>query len=294
MASYRLLIGDPSYSSWSLRGWLAFKAFDITVKVETTRFYQPGFARDLQAFADTPPVPLKTVPVVIADDGSFFTDSISLVEELHSRHPEAGLLPSAPRQRALARNLIAEMHSSFTSLRTQCPMNTRLAYSDMPVSEELQSDLDRLEALWSVRPDESSWLCGDYSAADAFYAPVAARLAGYGLPISASMKAYVDMHLTHLPFRQFRALGLTHEPQSVYDKPYNQTDWPGPKSRHAEPTNRTDAVNSACPYSGKPVHHFLELDGQVYGFCNATCRDKTCIDPGAWPAFMALVEACQD
>jgi len=291
MASYRLLIGDPSYSSWSLRGWLAFKAFGIPVKVETTRFYQPGFRSDLEAFADNPPVALKTVPVVAAEDGSYFTDSIALVEELHSRHPEAGLLPSDPSQRALARNLIAEMHSSFTSLRTQCPMNTRLAYTDMPVSDALQADLDRLESLWAVRKDKTSWLCGAYSAADAFYAPVAARLAGYGLPISATMQSYVDMHLAHLPFRQFRALGLTHAPQSYYDKPYSQTDWPGPAPRYATPTERTDSVNSLCPYSGQPVAHFLEMAGKIYGFCNAACRDKTCIDPEAWPAFMALTNA---
>ena len=285
MTQYDLLIGDPSYSSWSLRGWLAFSAFGIPTNSTITRFYEPGFHQDLAPFA-----PAKTVPVVRAADQSLWTDSLTIIEELASRHPEAGLLPADPVKRALARSLMAEMHSSFSALRTECPMNTRLAYEDVPISDALAADLARIDALWAVTEDSAGpWLCGDYSAADAFYAPVAARIAGYSLPVSETSKKYVEAHLTHLPFRQFRALGLTFPAQETYNRDYAVKAWPGPKPLVATATSHTNAVNETCPYSGKAVTDFLEMDGKVYGFCNPRCRDKTVNDPAAWPAFMALV-----
>ena len=64
---------------------------------------------------------------------------------------------------------------------------------------------------------------------------------------------------------------------------------PGPAPLPARATERTDSVNDTCPYSGQPVQDFLEFNGKVYGFCNPRCRDKTVLDPEAWPAFMALV-----
>ena len=285
MTQYDLLIGNPSYSSWSLRGWLGFSAFDIPMNVKTTSTNEPRFYEDLSPFA-----PAKTVPVVRAADQSLWTDSLTIIEELASRHPEAGLLPADPVKRALTRSLMAEMHSSFSALRTECPMNTRLAYEDVPISDALAADLARIDKLWTVTDDSSGpWLCGDYSAADAFYAPVAARIAGYGLPVSETSKKYVEAHLNHLPFRQFRALGLTFPENKAYKRDYAVKAWPGPKPLVATATSHTKAVNEACPYSGKAVTDFLEMNGKVYGFCNPRCRDKTVNDPAAWPAFMALV-----
>ena len=289
MTSYHLLIGDPSYSSWSLRGWLAFKAFDIPVHVEVTRFYQPGFAQDLKPFA-----PARTVPVVKASDGSLWADSLTIIEELASRHPDASLLPSDPVARAKARSLIAEMHSSFGALRSLCPMNTRTAYETTPITDDLQKDLERLELLWSItNQTDSPWLFDSYSAADAFYAPVAARIACYNLPVSKQAYAYVSAHLTHLPFRQFRAIGLTYAPQDFHKRDYPVTDWPAPaplaaKACQAKPQ---DSLNQICPYSGKEVAYFLEISGKIFGFCNERCRDKTVNDPEAWPQFMTLLQA---
>ena len=289
MTSYQLLIGDPSYSSWSLRGWLAFKAFNIPVSIETTRFYQDGFAQDLKAYA-----PAKTVPVVKASDGSIWADSLTIIEELASRHPEAGLLPQEPVARAKARSLIAEMHSSFNALRSLCPMNTRIAYAKTPMTDELEADLERLSLLWSIIDDtDSPWLFSNYSAADAFYAPVAARIACYNLPVSEQMMNYVKAHLAHLPFRQFRAIGLTHAPQDFYKRDYPIADWPGPAPLPAKAIEATagQSVNKKCPYSGEDVHYFLEIEGTIIGFCNESCRDKTVNDPEAWPDFMALLSA---
>lgn len=286
MTSYNLLIADPSYSSWSLRGWLCFAAFNIPVSVRVTRLYELQFSTDLHAFSRL----ARTVPTATASDGAEMTDSLSIAEEVAQRHPEAGLLPAAPQERALARSLMAEMHSSFHTLRGDCPMNTRTAYAKSPVSDALLSDLHRLETLWQGR--KTPWLFGEsYSVADAFFAPVAARIAGYNLPVSPDAKAYVEAHLHHLPFRQFRAWGQTFAAQDSYRRDYPLTDWPGPAplAARAANANASDSINKSCPYSGRPVTDFLEFSGNIYGCCNPQCRDKTVLDPAAWPAFMALV-----
>lgn len=288
MTDYKLLIADPSYSSWSLRGWLCFAAFGIPVSVRVTRLYTDQFFTDVTAFASH----ARTVPLAVASDGSQFTDSLTIVEELAQRHPEACLLPVDPQQRAHARALMAEMHSSFTNLRADCPMNTRAAYAKTPISEEVEKDLRRLEQLWQTR--KGTWLFGEhYSAADAFFAPVAARIAGYALPVTKKAHAYVEAHLHHLPFRQFRAWGQTFASQSFYLRDYAVVEWPGPAPliARAADADAGDSVNKNCPYSGRPVTDFLEMSGRIYGFCNPRCRDKTVLDPAAWPAFMALVAA---
>ena len=56
----------------------------------------------------------------------------------------------------------------------------------------------------------------------------------------------------------------------------------------AKAVDQGPSENITCPYSGEPVTHFLEIDGRVFGFCNAFCRDKTVADPEAWPEFMAI------
>jgi len=133
------------------------------------------------------------------------------------------------------------------------------------------------------------WLCGAYSAADAFFAPVAARIAGYNLPVGAAASAYVNAHLAHPSFRRWRAMGqVDGADQPHYRRDWPRRDWPGPVPLPAKAVAGPEAENSACPYSGKPVTHVLELAGRRFGFCNALCRDKTAADPEAWPPFMAL------
>ena len=174
-------------------------------------------------------------------------------------------------------------------------MNLRVSYDGFSPSQEVEADLRRLETIWdharaACAPD-GPWLCGDYSAVDAFYAPVAARIAGYGLQVSASAQAYVDAHLAHGPFRRWRAMGLVRGADLPwYARDYSQRPWPGPAPLEARAVERGVPENAACPYSGKPVTDLMEIDGRIFGFCNPFCRDKTVADPAAWPQFMALLK----
>ncbi len=288
--TYDLCIGDRGYSSWSLRGWLLFEAFGLKPRLTVTRFYEPGFAQTLAAW-----FPARTVPAVRFPEGVVVADSLAIAEELATRHPEAGHWPREPKARAIARALSAEMHAGFVALRSHCPMNLRLSYTDCQPPQAVLEDLARLQALWVWARSETGasgpWLCGDYSAADAFFAPVAARIAGYNLPVSDPAMAYVQAHLAHPAFRRWRAMGrVDGADQPFYDRPYPRRPWPGPAPLPAEACEGP-SINAACPYSGKPVSHFARIEGQVIGFCNAFCRDKTVADPAAWPQAMSLLQA---
>lgn len=282
----KIFLGDYSYSSWSLRAWLLFRRFGIPTEIETVDFLKAEVAEQMAEM-----VPARTVPTLVMDDGVVIWDSLAIAEELNTRFPEAGLWPSDPGLRAMARSLAAEMHSGFGTLRALCPMNLRAAYIDTPVTDELRADLARIDVLWGHALDRSKgpWLCGDYSVADAFFSPVAARIAGYGLPVSDTAQAYVTAHLADPAFRRWRAMGLARGATLPwYDRDYDQIPWQGPAPRPAQPVETGTAENAACPYSGDPVTHLLETEGRVFGFCNAFCRDKTVKDPDAWPQFVAL------
>lgn len=289
MQGYELAIGDRAYSSWSLRGWLLFDAFGIPVTVRRARLYTDELPALL---ADFPPA--RTVPAIRTPEGTVVPESLAIAEELASRHPRAGLWPDEPAARAAARAVAAEMHAGFTSLRGDCPMNLRLAYQGFAPSAGVLADLDRLQLLWSwargVSGATGPWLFGTYTAADAFFAPVATRIATYGLPVGPAAADYVAAHLAHPSFRRWRAMGMVDGPdQQAYFRDLPHRPWPGPKPLPARAVEGDTAENSACPYSGKPVTHVLELQGRRFGFCNAFCRDKTVADPEAWPAFVKLM-----
>ncbi|UWQ22203.1 glutathione S-transferase [Jannaschia sp. W003] len=284
--TYELLIGDRSYSSWSLRGWLLFEAFGIPARTTLVRMYDPAFAETLRAWP-----PARTVPVA-RRDGATWHDSLAIAEALAEAHPDAGHWPTEPRARALARSIAAEMHSGFGALRGACPMNLRTAWRGFEPDEGVRADLARIEHLWGLAYDmagEGPWLFGAYSAADAFLAPVAMRIAGYGLPVGEAAQAYVALHLGHAPLRRWRAMGeAADRTLAEYDMGLERAPFPMPEAIPAEAVAAGPSENARCPYSGDPVTHFARIGGRVFGFCNAACRDKTVADPDAWPAFRAI------
>ncbi len=287
--TYQLFLGDYAYSSWSLRGWLLFEKFDIPRDQIMVDFSAGTVIDQLPNCA-----PARTVPTLITPEGAVVSDSLAIAEELASRHPEAGLWPSSAKARATARSLAAEMHAGFVALRSECPMNLRISYLDASPSQDLLADLARLEAIWAharaTNQTTGPWLFGSYSIADAMFAPVAARIAGYNLPVDQHAMDYVNAHLSDPAFRRWRAMGMVHGATLPwYAMDHAQRPWPGPAPRKAVALANGTPENAKCPYSGNPSTHFMEMEGRIFGMCNAFCRDKTVSDPEAWPAFMALV-----
>ena len=289
--TYDLYIGDRTFSSWSLRGWLMFEKFNIPVRTHMAGLYDGTMAADLAGLA-----PARLVPVMRDEAGIVIGDSLAMAETLAERHPDSGLWPAGPAARALARWITAEMHSGFVPLRSDCPMQLTHQVLGFEPSAPVIADLARIDTLWSLartrHSAEGPWLFGRYSLADVFYAPVAARIAGYDLPVSDTVQNYVALTLKDLSFRRWRAMGLTKSYSPMpYDTGLPTDSWSGPSPQPATALETGMAENANCPYSGDPVTHLMESGGRIFGFCNAFCRDKTINDPDAWPAFTALRDA---
>ena len=214
--TYDLFIADQSFSSWSLRGWLMFEKFGLPFRTHMVGLYDGTMAQDLAALA-----PARLVPVMRTPEGVVVGESLAMAETLAERHPDAGLWPEDPKARAAARWLVAEMHAGFVPLRSACPMQLLKVYQGFAPSDAVLADLARLETLWiyarSQHAEPGPWLFGAYSLADVFYAPVATRIAGYDLPVSAAARAYVDAHLADPAFRAWRVEGLN---KSYDPEPY--------------------------------------------------------------------------
>ncbi|MGF1502647.1 MAG: glutathione S-transferase [Paracoccaceae bacterium] len=195
---YTLTIGDKAYSSWSLRGWLLLAAFDLPFEEDRVPMYTAEFDEMQAARA-----PARSVPQLAWTEGGArrrIWDTAAIAETLHERHPETGIWPGDPWARAVARTLAAEMHAGFQILRGTAPMNLHRAASPLVAPPEgLDAELTRLGRLWEWARAETggSWLGGAaFSAADAFYAPVAARLESYALLVPAT-EDYARQLLAH-------------------------------------------------------------------------------------------------
>ncbi|MEX3016576.1 glutathione S-transferase [Gymnodinialimonas hymeniacidonis] len=214
--TYSLLIGQKSYSSWSLRGYLSFAPFDIPVTVHSAVIYSDSFYDDVADFGAH-----RTVPAVRTPEGGMLTDSLAIGWHLAEAFPDKGLLPADPIARAEAQSIIAEMHSGFTAIRGACPMNLRTAWAGFEPSPEVLADVARIEEVWTRALNRSGgpFLYGDFTLADAFYAPVVTRLLSYGLPMSDTVAAYAQSLTTHPSFLSWRAEGLDEDAEvAVYDK----------------------------------------------------------------------------
>lgn len=286
--TYDLYIGDRLFSSWSMRGWLMLEKFDLPFRSRMIGLYSGTMAEDMAPLA-----PARLVPALRLPDGVVVGESLAMAETLAEQHPEAGLWPSDAAARATARWLCAEMVAGFSALRGECPMQLMHVWQGFTPSADTLADVARIETLWAQARDISGAkegpLFGSYSLADVFYTPAAARIIGYGLPVSEANRAYCAGLLSDTSVRQWRAMGLTvrYDP-FPYPQDLPSEPWPVGGVSQAKPVAEGPSINSVCPYSGDPVTDFLELDGQRWGFCNPFCRDKTVSDPGAWPKFTAM------
>ncbi len=287
--TYDLFIGDRLFSSWSMRGWLMLGKFGLPYRSHMIGLYSGTMEEDMKPLA-----PARLVPTLRLPDGTVVGESLAMAETLAERHPDAGFWPSAPAARATARWLCAEMTAGFSALRGECPMQLKHCWHGFKASPETLKDLQRVEELWAhartVSGSDTGPLFGDYSLADVFYTPVAARIIGYDLPVSSDNKDYCLFLLADTAVRQWRAMGLTvnYDP-FPYQQGLSHQPWPVGGTSKAKPVSQGPSRNTHCPYSGDPVRDFLELDGQVWGFCNPFCRDKTVADPEAWPKFTAMM-----
>lgn len=134
-----------------------------------------------------------------------------------------------------------------------------------------------------------------FTAADAFFLPVASRIASFRLPVGEEDAAYIDALHRFPAFRRWRAMALANPhviPEDVADLPVSGEFGPGAQPLPARVADAgATPVNEACPYSGDPVSPdgLAEIDGVTIGDCNRFCRDKSIADAEAWPATVELL-----
>ena len=192
----QLVIGNKNYSSWSMRPWVLLRHFGIGFDEIKLRFdFSPdsAFYRELARYT-----PAARVPVLLID-GFAVWDTLAIAETVADRYPELPIWPRDALQRARARSLAAEMHAGFPALRSQCPMNIEAALPQvgarvLAAEAAVGRDLARIDAMWSEQLAASGgpFLFGEFGAVDAYYAPVAARIRTYALPLAAPARAYLE------------------------------------------------------------------------------------------------------
>ncbi len=184
-----LVIGNKNYSSWSMRPWVAMTAFGIPFHEVRILLDQPDTAARIAEYSAS-----GRVPVLIAGDMVIW-DSLAICEFLAEQFPEKKLWPEDTAARAMARSICAEMHSGFTGLRTAMSMNIRMRFPGKGRTPGAQADIGRISEIWEecmARYGHQHFLFGDFSIADAFYAPVVMRFQTYGVMIAPALQAYCD------------------------------------------------------------------------------------------------------
>ena len=224
--TYDLYIGDRMFSSWSLRGWLLLEKFGLSCNTHLVGLYSGTMAQDLAQLA-----PAQLVPLIRTPEGGVIGETMAIAETLAERHPDAGYWPDDAGARMLARWLCAEMAAGFGALRSDCPMQLQYCHVGFKPSQPVLDNLKRIETLWSLARTRHGasgpWLFGKYSAADAFYAPVVARIVGYGLPVGEDAVTYCTQTIRDPAFLSWRekALEVTYDP---FPYPQNLSNRPWP------------------------------------------------------------------
>jgi glutathione S-transferase len=200
--SYALITANRNYSSWSLRPWVLMKALGIAFEDRLEPFTKPDNYEDFRAFSPTGQVPL------LLDGERRVWDSLGITLYLADRH--AGVWPGDEDARAFGQAIVAEMHGGFAALRGDCTMNVGVRVALRPMSPALTRNVDRVREIFEQGLGRfgGPWLAGpEFTAADAFYAPVAFRIRTYGLDVGKG-QAWVDQVLAHPAMQEWERQAL--------------------------------------------------------------------------------------
>ena len=221
----QLFIGNKNYSSWSMRPWVLLQQTGIPFEEVMVRFdsfdADSSFKKTL-----TPLSPTAKVPLLVDGDLAVW-DTLAIAEYVAEQYPDKQLWPADRTARARARSICAEMHSGFTALRGNCPMNIEaslpetgaLIWRDKP---GVQADVQRIVSMWSTLLEEHGgpMLFGAFTIADAYFAPVCMRLKTYALPVPGPIAAYIDRVCDLAGVQAWVAGALAEKDFRDFEEPY--------------------------------------------------------------------------
>ncbi|MDK1287547.1 glutathione S-transferase family protein [Pseudoalteromonas sp. B95] len=221
----QLYIGNKNYSTWSLRAWLLLEKYgldyeEIKLNLATESFYQA-----LEGVS-----PTQKVPVLVDGDVTVW-ESLAILEYINESYLFGRALPKNASERARARALCAEIHSSFGSLKNAMPMNIR-AKRHVEVNSQILKDIQRVEIIFTEQmqryKQKGDWLFGDWSMVDAMFAPVCLRFDTYGIELNACAQKYVKQVLACPVLSRWRDQALLEEDIVQCNETGVNTDSKGP------------------------------------------------------------------
>ena len=195
---FKLIIGNRAYSSWSMRGWLACKQSGDEFEELVVPMFDAEWEKRREGDEFAPS--LGKVPI-LWDGDIVVWDSLAIIEFLADRYGQELYWPEDESARAVARSMSAEMHSGFSNLRRELPMNVRKSFSPVALSDAVKEEIDRIMQLWAQARARfggtGDYLFGDWCAADMMYAPVVTRLITYGVAVPSFAAVYMKAVLSH-------------------------------------------------------------------------------------------------
>lgn len=201
----KLIIGNKNYSSWSLRAWFLLREAGIDFNEHRITLDLSDTAKNIAEFTNA-----GRVPVLILD-GTTIWDTLAIGETVAERWPNKQLWPADANARAHARCISAEMHAGFEALRAGMPMNCRAMGRKVALPDDLTTDIHRVIEIWSdcYKRYGGDWLFGNFSIADAMYAPVVLRFRTYGINLPDSAKVYANRILESDAMQEWLAAAET-------------------------------------------------------------------------------------
>lgn len=215
-----LVIANKNYSSWSLRPWLAMTHFDVPFEEVVIPLAQESTAAAIQKHS-----PAGKVPILHHGDITVW-DSLAILEYLAEAFYDRSWWPTDPHAKAHARAISAEMHSGFAPLRREMTMNLKKTYAPRDWDAEVQADVARVQNIWADTRSRfgagGDFLFGDFTIADAMYAPVVTRFKTYAIEMDSVSNAYAEAVLALPAIQKWTAEALRET--WVIDK-YERPDW---------------------------------------------------------------------
>lgn len=203
MSGLQLIIGNKNYSSWSLRPWILLRHYKMEFEEIRIPLFTETTDAQLRPFFSNHKVP------VLVDNTSNIWDSLAIMEHLNDKFLQGIAWPRSYPARAHARSVSAEMHSSFNAMREALPMNCRKFFPEFALNEAVLEDVTRIQELWRFCRNhygqEGKYLFGDFSIADAMFAPVVLRFAGYDVKLCEVSQSYAETMLRHPDIEQWIA-----------------------------------------------------------------------------------------
>jgi glutathione S-transferase len=199
--TFVLYVGDKARSSWSLRPYLALAQTAAAVETRTVWLDQPDTKAEIAKIS-----PAGRVPVLV-HDGIAIWDSLAICEYANELFPAANLWPADRAQRARARSIACEMHSSFAALRRDMSMDLVRDKRGQGHTDEALADARRVMEIWRDQLGRSGgpFLFGGFTIADAMFAPVTTRFTTYGVELDARCRAYADTVAGLPAFQRWKA-----------------------------------------------------------------------------------------